>query len=404
MQGFKFLKTIGKLLLLFVITILLVVLSFYLLAPSYQFEEPKPFSGSILYNPYQNIDSLNLYKYNFQVQSKAWGGITDGRLNSNELIDSIYKGLGFDHVATSDYQKINRYQEESQAYIPTYEHGYGIRKTHQVCIGASRVLWLDYPFYQSLRHKQHIINKLQEDCELIALAHPVLRNGYTYHDMKYLSGYQLMEVLNNIRLSVPHWDTALSHGHRIYMLANDDAHDVSNSNEVGRRFTMIFANNQNRAEIVQSLDEGKAYGMDFFRIGDEPMLEKFERSKHIPYLVSAKLNLDTLIVVVSKQADSLSFIGQNGLKLHNISNTESGTYIIKESDTYVRTEIYFDDGSVMYLNPITRHKDQNDLKRQSLSKPDLKGTWLIRSGNILLLALLFLIVIRRRSKSKKSMH
>ncbi|HOI31924.1 MAG TPA: hypothetical protein PLC47_04095, partial [Bacteroidales bacterium] len=142
----------------------------------------------------------------------------------------------------------------------------------------------------------------------------------------------------------------------------------------------------------------------FFRIGDEPMLEKFERSKHIPYLVSAKLNLDTLIVVVSKQADSLSFIGQNGLKLHNISNTESGTYIIKESDTYVRTEIYFDDGSVMYLNPITRHKDQNDLKRQSLSKPDLKGTWLIRSGNILLLALLFLIVIRRRSKSKKSMH
>ncbi|HPE43148.1 MAG TPA: hypothetical protein PKV88_03620, partial [Bacteroidales bacterium] len=170
MQGFKLLKTIGKLLLLFIITILLVVLSFYLLAPSYQFEEPKPFSGPILYNPYQNIDSLNLYKYNFQVQSKAWGGITDGRLNSNELIDSIYKGLSFDHVATSDYQKINRFKEESQAYIPTYEHGYGIRKTHQVCIGASRVLWLDYPFYQSLRHKQHIINELQADCELIALA------------------------------------------------------------------------------------------------------------------------------------------------------------------------------------------------------------------------------------------
>lgn len=404
MQGFKLLKTIGKLLLLFIITILLVVLSFYLLAPSYQYEEPKPFSGPILYNPYQNIDSLNLYKYNFQVQSKAWGGITDGRLNSNELIDSIYKGLSFDHVATSDYQKINRFKEESQAYIPTYEHGYGIRKTHQVCIGASRVLWLDYPFYQSLRHKQHIINKLQADCELIALAHPVLRNGYTYNDMKYLSGYQLMEVLNNIRLSVPHWDTALSYGHRIYMLANDDAHDVSNSNEVGRRFTMIFAKNQNRAEIIRSLDDGMAYGMDFFRIGDEPMLEKFERSKHIPYLVSAKLNLDTLSVVVSKTADSMYFIGQNGKMLHRIVNSELGVYLIKDSDTYVRTEIYFDDGSVMYLNPITRSETQGDLKRQSLASLDVTGTWLRRSGNILLLALLFFIVIRRRSKSKKSMH
>ena len=80
---------------------------FYLMAPIYHFDDPKPFYGDKLYNPYTGMDSAQWKQYNFQVQSKAWGGITDGRKNSNELIDSMYRELNFDHVATSDYQKIN---------------------------------------------------------------------------------------------------------------------------------------------------------------------------------------------------------------------------------------------------------------------------------------------------------
>jgi hypothetical protein len=368
----------------------------------YKFEQPKVFSGNQIYNPYQNIDSAKWYKYNFQVQSKAWGGITDGRLNSNELIDSIYQALSFDHVATSDYQKINRYNSEQDKYIPTYEHGYGVRKTHQVCLGASRVLWLDYPFYQSIHHKQNIINKLNKSCELIALAHPLLRNGYTFEDLKYLSGYQLMEVLNNLRVSVAHWDTALSNGHRIYILANDDAHDVSNSNEVGRRFTMINAKNQKRENIINALNNGVAYGMDFIRINDEPMLDKFERSKNIPYLISAKMIADTFKVTVSQKADSIRFVGQHGKRLFASTDCISGQYRIQDSDTYVRTEVYFDDGSIMYLNPVTRHTDINSIERQKLASLDITRTWLFRIGNILLLAVLFFIVYKKRSKSKKS--
>jgi hypothetical protein len=377
-------------------------LSFYLLAPTYRFEQPKAFSGQKLYNPYQQIEAPNWYKYNFQVQSKAWGGITDGRLNSNEMIDSIYQALGYDHVATSDYQKINRYKSDEKSFIPTYEHGYGIRKTHQVCIGASQVLWLDYPFYQSLHHKQHIINSLKDDCELIAIAHPLLRNGYKFEDLKYLSGYQLMEVLNNLRVSLDHWDTALSNGHRIYILSNDDAHDVSNSNEVGRRFTMIHAENQDRHNIINALDRGVAYGMDFIRIDDEPMLDKIERSKTIPYLMSAKLDADTFRVIVSETADSLRFIGQNGKRLQTVPQTDSASYFISFVDTYVRTEVYFKDGSVMYLNPVTRHNDLNNMKRQSLASIHTTRTWLFRSGNIMLLAILVFFTIKRRSSLKKA--
>ena len=83
------------------------LIAFYLMAPIYEFSGPIKFSGDKLYNPYAEMDSTHWKKYNFQVQSKAWLGITDGRKNSNEMIDSVYNALGFDHVATSDYQKIN---------------------------------------------------------------------------------------------------------------------------------------------------------------------------------------------------------------------------------------------------------------------------------------------------------
>ncbi|NOX84637.1 MAG: hypothetical protein GXO86_01530, partial [Chlorobi bacterium] len=122
--------------------------------------------------------------YNFQVQSKAWGGITSGRGNSNELIDSVYKKLGFDHVATSDYQKINLYGSDKPSFIPTYEHGYNLFKVHQVCIGAKHILWIDHVLFQTLSMKQWIIDQLNKDCEIVALAHPKLRDGYMPDEMK----------------------------------------------------------------------------------------------------------------------------------------------------------------------------------------------------------------------------
>ena len=55
-----------------------------LYAPGYIFPEPKPFSGNKLYNPYQDLDTSRWLKANFQVQTRVWGGITNGRKNSSE--------------------------------------------------------------------------------------------------------------------------------------------------------------------------------------------------------------------------------------------------------------------------------------------------------------------------------
>ena len=68
-----------KFLMYLLIIIFGILVIFYLLAPVYKFSGPVPFSGNKLYNPYKNIDSTYWKKYNFQVQSKAWLGLTNGR-------------------------------------------------------------------------------------------------------------------------------------------------------------------------------------------------------------------------------------------------------------------------------------------------------------------------------------
>jgi len=376
---------------------------YYLLAPVYKFSGPVPFSGDKLYNPYQSIDSGDWRKYNFQVQSRAWLGITDGRKNSNELIDSIYTILGYDHVATSDYQKINTFGKNDPAYIPTYEHGYNIFKTHQVCIGSDEVLWVDLMFGQTLSMKQWILDQLKKQSELVILAHPLLRDGYSLDDMKYLTNYDGIEVLNNLRVSDGHWDAALSSGQIAYIIANDDAHDVMNSNEVGRRFTMINSKSSDMNTIMSNLKKGAAYGMDFYRIGDEPMNEKVERSKYIPKLSSVELNSDTLSVTVDTTALQISFIGDNGKVMQTVNDTNSATYIITKSDPYIRTEIMFTDLSVMYLNPVIRY-DGEFPKTLKTAEIDSSATMRLRIIYFvigLIIAYLF-AKYRLRRKSKQT--
>ena len=341
-----------------IVIIIGMLITFYLLAPVYNFSGPVKFTGEQLYNQYQSIDSLNWKKYNFQVQSNAWLGITDGRKNTNERIDSIYSILGFDHVATSDYQKINHYGNDKPSFIPTYEHGYNIYKTHQVCIGADKVLWVDLMFGQTMSMKQWILDELQKSTRFVVLAHPLLRDGYSIEDMKYLTNYNAIEVLNNMRVSTDHWDAALSSGQLAWIIGNDDAHDVLNSNDVGRRFTMINSESMDSSAILKQLDNGVAYGMDFFRIDDEPMDDKVERSKGIPYLTKAKLRSDTLYVSTDQLPVEIRFIADNGELVKSIKNSKSAWCILDNDYSYLRTEFEFPDGSRMFLNPIVRYSGE----------------------------------------------
>ena len=370
---------------------------FYLMAPVYDFSGPVPFHGDKIYNPYQNMDTAHWRRYNFQVQSEAWGGITSGRGNSNELIDSVYKMLGFDHVSTSDYQKINRYGSDKASYIPTYEHGYNIFKTHQVCIGADRILWIDLILFQTTSMKQWIIDLLNKDCEIVALAHPNLRGGYPPDDLKKLTRYQLMEVLNRATLSKKHWDIALSSGQMVWLLGDDDAHDVLNSDEVGRTFTVINSPTSGREDIIRSLKAGNAYGVDLFPKTGLTFNERVERLKHVPVVKQVELSGDTLRVAIDPKPMTINFVGQNGKLRHAVQNSAEASYVIKRKDNYIRVEFVYPDGSVIYLNPVIRYEGD---RPGSLLKAEVNQTATMNLRIVYFLIFLTVIYLFTRKNRK----
>ena len=335
----------------------------YLAVPHYYFKEGRPFQGEVLYNPYQDMDSTQWKQYNFHCHSRSYLGLTNGRLSHESTIDSIYSLLGYDHYGISDYMSINRHGADDGAptaassYIPAYEHGYGfIRKTHQLCIGAEKVRYIDYPFVQTMDMKQYMLNKLGEQCRFAVPAHPSYTKGYKVKEMRYLSGYRLLEVFNPFGCSEEHWDAALSTGHRVYAIGDDDSHNVLNSNEVGRNFTMINSSSMNPDSIYQALDKGCSYAVDFHIYYDKPFEMKTERMKELPHLTRCELCGDTLIVETSNGFIEIAdFIGQDGKTLAHQEMIHQAQYVIQPNDSYVRVKMRLPNNTFFYLNPITRH-------------------------------------------------
>jgi hypothetical protein len=297
-------------------------------------------------------------------------------MNTNERIDSIYQFLDYDIIATSDYMKINRHREELPSYVPVYEHGYGIFKNHQVCIGAKKVDWFDFFFYQTINHKQQVLNKIRANNELVFIAHPKLRKGYAPEDFKYLTNYDGIEVLNNYRVSLEHWDAALSSGHYVTILSDDDAHDISNPDEIGHYCTFINLPELNKKNIISSLKSGNAFGAEIYRERGDSYQIKKEKLKEIATIKSVRLVDDTIHITLDKMASEIRFIGQDAKIVKIASEAFSADYQIQESDSYVRIEIFFPNGNKFYLNPFIRH--DGDMQLPQIKSVKWMNTWLFR--------------------------
>lgn len=388
----KFLKV---LLYLLIIPLVLLLVWFYATAPVYRFASPRPFTGDHIYNPYQNIQGIHWLAGNFQVQTRVWLGLTNGRKNTSVAVWNAYRRLGYDIIAISDYQSINKVFKDSLGYIPVYEHGYGIFKTHQVCLGSRRVLWRDYPLGATLSQKQHIIHLLLNDNELVALAHPDLRSGYRPQELKYLSGYQLMEVLNGARVSLGHWDTTLSWGYPAFILANDDAHDIFKPGEIGNYVTLIAATKPEPFEILQALKKGSAYGV---RVLTDQHTEGF--IKQLPQLISCEISSgDTLKIRFSDTADEIRFVGQGGKIRSIIRRATHAALPFSQQDTYIRVEAEFGGKAILYLNPVFRYAG-GELQLPKRAMHDARATHRLRGIFVAGLLLLGFITLKWKKKMK----
>ena len=393
------LKKILKSLLYLISGFITLVILTSIFVPYYSFDEPKPFSGSYYNNPYHNMNPNNWIQANFHAHTRQFGGLTNGRVNTNEMVDSVYKALGFDHVGLSDYNKINYFDSLNPSFIPAYEHGYGIFKIHQLCIGAKKVRKLDFFAFQNLSMKQHTLNRLEKQTRLAIPAHPsFVKKGYLVEDMKYLSNYKLMEVLNGFRISTAHWDTALSNGHLVYLIGNDDSHDVTDITDVATRFTMINAAENEADQLLLALENGNAVGVDFPIKRDESLEQKVKRlKKDLPYIKQVELNGDTLSISASKQISKAKFIGQEGKELNSQNNVMTASYVIQPEDCYVRTELYFKNGTTLYLNPITRH-ETGDVVKQRLDHINWFKTIMLWSVYAFVIAIVSYLIVKKTKR------
>ena len=386
------------------IALLLLVLYVYLSVPTYSFKEPKPFSGEYLYNPYQDMNPDQWKKYHFHCHSRKYFGLTNGRKSKEATIDSVYQALGYDHYGISDYMGINKHGAEREGYIPAYEHGYGLfRKTHQICIGAESVYWPDFPFMQNLNMKQHMINKLDERCRFVMPAHASFTKGYKVNDMMFLSNYRLIEVVNPYGNAFEHWDKALSNGHRVYALGDDDTHNITNVHEVCRNLTMVNTPDLNPEHVYDALDKGLCYAVEFDNWYYHPLTleQKAKDARVLDYLTQAQLVGDTLYIKTSAQTmKEVQFIGQDGKVLKTEENIATAYYVIQPEDHYVRTRIDLNGRHFLYLNPVTRHPSPeiDDRRLDSINYAQTGLYWLVYT--VALAAFVWYLI--KKAKEKKN--
>ncbi|GLU54377.1 hypothetical protein [Dyadobacter frigoris] len=308
----------------------------------YQFEKPIPFSGPAIYNPYKSITTKNWVKCNFHAHTKVWLGITNGHGTAKD-IHAAYKDLHYGFHAVSNYHDIDTTEAGQPNYISAYEHGYNYNKTHQLVLGSSEVTWLDYLFTQSINNKQYIIERLHQTGSVVILNHPGLRKGYSTDELSKLNGYDCMEVLNPSVISTAGWDAALSAGKQVFIVGDDDIHDVFSKDRLGQMCTFVNVSENQAENVFRALKTGQSYGVV---IGSKQQIDS------IPRLQNLSLSQDTISIQMDQSAKKVTLTGQNGRILAHFKNTGDIKYVLRENDHYVRATFFYKNGTQVYLNPV----------------------------------------------------
>jgi hypothetical protein len=357
-----------------------VVLVPYARGPIYRFPQPAPFVGSTLLNPYAGANRT-WQRANLHAHGRAWSGLTNGRLQSDEEIVRAYRSFGYSVAGVSDYHHIAAH--EGVDTLPIYEHGYNIGKRHQLAIGARHVVWFDFPLGQTLSHQQFVIDQVAKSADLVALNHPSSRDSYTPENLTALTGYHLIEVVNGPFRYEEAWDAALSAGHMVWGLGNDDTHDLDDPRRTAMAWTMIGAPSAALPDIVDALRAGRAYAVS--------------RTNAVASAIETTLGQftvadATLTVTCVGEPSTFVFIGQNGVIRKTVKEAMQASYTFAADDSYIRTVIRSPKTS-MFLNPVLR---QDGIHHQArVATVNVAGTWLFRGVMVLAVAVVLLLYRRR---------
>ena len=324
------------------------------LSPIYNFAEPKPFSGSDIFNPYRNVDSMATWKRaNFHTHTRIESPLNECEYSPEATVEA-YDKLGYDIVAITNhnYRTPHPHHEE---YALAYEHGYNLLKYHKLVFGAERVMLFDHllPILPSQRQWQ--IDMLGAECDFLQLNHP-LRTPLTSDDiMRKLSGYMIMELDSGHSTECEYWDVALSAGHYSFGLANDDLHHPDRSDKIARRCNFLFTPSTEWRDVARTLREGGYYSMRLPDYGSGDWEQKYAANSNLPRITSIGVNGDTIYLSLSKKAEKIVAYGSEHRTLVELSNVDKLEYLLAHNEPYARFVIYFDSGEVIYTNPFARY-------------------------------------------------
>jgi hypothetical protein len=176
-------------------------------------------------------------------------------------------------------------------------------------------------------------------------------------------------------------------------MADDDSHDMKNILDVCSSFNLINTD-MVRDSVLNSLKTGRSIGVKFNLSSFRTNEEKRAGLLKLPEVKSVTFIDDTLSVSLNKPVNSIKFIGQNGTEKKRIINSSTGSYYFSNEDTYIRTEIECNDGTIFFLNPLFRY-DGIKLTGYAFSYNGLK-TWAWRSAVICILLLTLIIWYRKK--------
>lgn len=375
----------------------------YVQVKIYHFPEPAPFRGDSLYNPYQHQNG-NWLKSNYHAHTRIWGGLTNGEQKVDELVNR-YREFGYKVASVSNYQSITREEayNKNNIGLPAYEHGVNITKTHHLVLGAEEVCFYDILFWKNTSMRQYLLERVKEHGGLVCINHPSMRNGHPPTDFSKLTGYHFIEVINKDRIANHEWDSALSAGKPVWLLSNDDCHDVF-GHEFVRSWTWVNPSTPNSKGVLEALSSGNSYGVRRkIMFPGQDSLRQWIAAHEGKILDSVTANGQEVSFYFNRPVDRITLFGQNGVVKSEAKDVSQLQYLFKEDDHYIRAEIEVP-GLSIYLNPVIRFEgtEMPSNPMQAQEKPFLTIIWRLLVVVVFLLALMaiypkiFRVIFRRR--------
>lgn len=339
--------------LLLLLILLIATLSEF--SPIYNFEQPRPFSGPDIYDPYATVDTTWGWKRaNFHTHTRV-----DNILNEcpeyPDVVYADYMKLGYDILTFSNHNLLTGHPVDSALQVNVYEHGINLFKLHKLVFEPTRMILHDplIPFLPS--QKQFEYDYLSRNADFICMNHPDRTNMMTPRSMRLLTGYRLMEADSGPSTELERWDEALSAGHYSHCITDDDCHDSGNHRKIGIRCSWQNAPDATWPSLRDALISGRFYSMRVPDFGDGDWEEKYRRNAELPRVAAIGASGDTLRMELSEPAEWIKAVGQGHETLDSLSSACSLTHIMSPDEPYVRFTAHFADGVYIYSNAFARY-------------------------------------------------